>query len=54
MERGYVECDCGEFAHVINNKAAKTLPRGYCGELCPRCDMWMARIDKLEEPKEGQ
>jgi hypothetical protein len=45
--QGHVPCECGEFTHVFTQHALQRLPRGYCGEMCKRCGLWMCRLDKL-------
>jgi hypothetical protein len=29
------------------------LPRDYSGELCPRCSLWMCKLDKLAPLSDG-
>ena len=56
-KRGYVVCECGEFAHVFRAEVLRNLPEGYRGELCKQCDLWMCRVNKIHPseatPKEG-
>jgi hypothetical protein len=47
LSQGHAACECGEFTHIFKQCAMQRLPKGYSGELCPRCDLWMCRIDKL-------
>lgn len=47
-QSGHSPCQCGEFTHIFRAQVLKQLPRGYSGELCPRCDLWMCRLDKIE------
>lgn len=46
--QGHVPCECGEFTHIFSQDAMGRLPPDYSGELCPRCGLWMCRVDKLE------
>lgn len=46
-EQGHAPCDCGEFTHIFRNSTMQKLPRDYNGELCPRCNLWMCRTDRL-------
>jgi len=50
VARGYVVCNCGKFAHILSAKVLPKLPKGYSGERCPTCNLWMCAVDKL--PKE--
>jgi hypothetical protein len=53
IPQDHIPCgDCDEFTHLVSAEAVRRLPRGYCGESCERCAMWMCRLDKLTEPKE--
>jgi hypothetical protein len=47
--RGFTVCPCGQFAHVFSAAVVAKLPRGYSGELCPECCMWMCSVEKLRE-----
>jgi hypothetical protein len=46
-KQGHALCHCGEFTHIFRQCAMQRLPRDYSGELCPRCDLWMCKTDKL-------
>jgi hypothetical protein len=46
-KQGHAPCHCGEFTHIFGTLAMRQLPRDYSGELCPRCGLWMCKIDKL-------
>lgn len=47
LAQGYLVCDCGRFVHVFRMSALLKLPRGYYGERCPECNLWMVAVDKL-------
>jgi len=47
--QGFTVCPCGKFAHVFRAAVVAKLPRGYSGELCPECSMWMCSVEKLRE-----
>ena len=47
-EAGHAVCDCGEFTHIFRQLAMHRLQKGYSGEMCKRCSMWMCRLDKIE------
>jgi hypothetical protein len=49
VKQGHVPCDCGEFTYVFAQHVLQRLPRDYSGELCGRCDLWVCRLDKLQE-----
>lgn len=49
IERGFVICDCGKFAHVMKAEVLWKLPSDYHGELCSECKLWMCSIEKLRE-----
>lgn len=46
-KQGHAPCHCGEFTHIFRQCAMQRLPRDYSGEMCPRCNLWMCRVDKL-------
>lgn len=45
--QGHVPCDCGEYTYIFRQCVMQRLPRGYSGELCQLCGLWMCKIDKL-------
>lgn len=45
IENGHIPCECGEYTHIVSSRVTKTLPKGYSGEMCPRCHLWMCRIN---------
>lgn len=47
--QGFYVCECGKFAHVFRASVVAKLPRGYSGELCPECNLWMCSVEKLRE-----
>ena len=49
IAKGYEICPCGKYAHAFRASALDRLPKGYLGELCPKCGLLMIAIDKLEE-----
>ena len=50
---GHAPCnECDVFTFVFSAEAVKRLPPGYTGELCPRCGLWVCRIDKLADHDE--
>lgn len=49
FQNGHMPCNCGQFTHIFRQCAMKRLPRDYSGELCPQCNLWMCRIDKLKD-----
>jgi len=49
LERGFVVCGCGKFAHVMKAEVLRKLPRDYHGELCAQCQCWMCSVEKLRE-----
>lgn len=51
LTRGYVVCDCGQYAHVLSARVAALLPEGYLGELCAECGQWVAAVAKLPEAR---
>ena len=46
---GHDPCQCGDFTFVHSPDLLLRLPKDYHGEECPRCSMWMVRIDKIKE-----
>ena len=49
-QSGHATCnECDVFTFVFSAETVKRLPPGYTGELCPRCGLWVCRIDKLAE-----
>jgi hypothetical protein len=46
-KQGHAPCHCGEFTHIFRQCAMQRLPTGYSGELCPRCNLWMCKTEKL-------
>ena len=48
-EQGFAVCDCGKFAHIFRAEVVRKLPKNYCGELCPECNLWMCSVEKLKE-----
>lgn len=45
--QGYYVCGCGNYAHVF--RSGPLLPiRGYNGELCRECNLWVTAVDKLK------
>lgn len=52
MNYGHVPCNnCTEFTHVLSARVIAALPDDYHGELCPKCKLWMCRLDKINESK---
>lgn len=49
MKQGFVVCECGKFAHVLRPDILRKLPKGYHGELCPECNLFMCSVEKLRE-----
>lgn len=49
LDRGYMICGCGKFAHVFRASVLTTLPKNYHGERCPECNLWMVGVDKLRK-----
>ena len=47
--QGFAVCPCGKFAHVFRSAVLTKLPRGYNGELCSECNLWMCSVAKLIE-----
>lgn len=47
--QGFSVCPCGKFAYVVRSALLAQLPRGYYGELCPECSLWLCSVDKLRE-----
>jgi hypothetical protein len=52
-KQGHAPCHCGEYTHILRQCAMERLPRGYSGELCPRCGLWMCKLDKLAPLSDG-
>ena len=48
---GYEICECGKFAFIYKAGIIKLLPKGYDGELCPECNLWVCAVDKLNGAK---
>jgi len=48
IENGHKPCpNCTDFTFIFRSKVIQTLPKDYTGELCPKCNQWMCRIDKM-------
>ena len=45
VERGWVPCDCGKFAHILSAAGMRQWPDGYSGELCAECGFLVAALD---------
>jgi hypothetical protein len=52
LQQGHAPCECGEFTHVFRQIVLQRLPKGYCGELCPRCNLLMCRMDRIKDVKQ--
>lgn len=46
--QGFTICPCGKFAYIFRASLIAKLPRGYSGELCPECSLWMCDVEKLQ------
>lgn len=54
FESGHIPCNnCTEFTHISHTEVIHKLPNDYHGELCPKCNLWMCRIDKIGK-KDGE
>jgi len=48
LKKGHKQCtDCNEFTYIFRVGVLKSLPKDYHGEICPKCNLWMCRIDKI-------
>ena len=51
IDKGYAICSCGKYAHAFRTSVLDRLPKGYLGDMCPKCDLLMIAIEKLEGKK---
>jgi len=50
LKNGHKPCpNCTEFTYIFRAAVIESLPKDYTGELCPKCNLWMCRIDKIGE-----
>ena len=52
-KQGHAPCECGEFTHVFRQCAMQRLPSDYIGDMCPRCDLLMCKLDKFVPVKDA-
>ena len=45
VERGWVACGCGKYAHVLSRAGMRQWPDDYSGELCAKCGLLVAALD---------
>ena len=52
IKLGYVVCGCDKYAFIFTANITAKLPKGYDGELCQECNMWVCSVEVLKNAME--